>query len=79
MKGRKESLIAEAGGAPAAGQTKAAETAEPVYPQINLALDVHAGNLVVVCMVDGAKTTATPEDDHQTVPELGDQTEGPSP
>ena len=52
MKEQKESSIAQAGGAPVAGPTKAAE---PEYQQIKLALDVHAGDLMVVRMVDGAK------------------------
>ena len=52
MKKRKESPIAQTGGAPVAGPT---EAAEPAYHQIKLALDVHAGDLMVVRMVDGAK------------------------
>jgi len=45
MKKQKESSIAQAGGAPVAGPT---EPAEPVYQQIKPALDVHAGDLMVV-------------------------------
>ena len=52
MKKQKESSIAQAGGAPVASQT---EPVQPVYQQIKLALDVHAGDLMVVRMVDGAK------------------------
>ena len=52
MKKQKESMIAQSGGAPVAGPTAAAA---PVYQQIKLALDVHAGDLMVVRMVDGAK------------------------
>ena len=52
MKKQKESSIAQAGGAPVASQ---AEAVQPVYQQIKLALDAHAGDLMVVRMVDGAK------------------------
>jgi len=52
MKKPKESLIAQSGGAPVAGPT---EAAAPVYQHMKLALDVHAGDLMVVRMVDGAK------------------------
>ena len=52
MKRQKKSLIAQAGGARVAGPT---EAAAPVYQQIKLALDVHAGDLMVVRLVDGAK------------------------
>ena len=52
MKNIKERAIAKAGGAPVASQ---AEAVQPVYQQIKLALDVHAGDLMVVRMVDGAK------------------------
>jgi hypothetical protein len=52
MKKLKKSSIAQTGGAPVAGPT---EAAEPVYQLDKLALDVHAGNLMVVRRVDGAK------------------------
>ena len=51
-KKQKESLIAQSGGAPVAGPT---EVPEAVYQQIKLALDVPAGDLMVVRMVDGVK------------------------
>ena len=52
MKNINESAIAQAGGAPVASQ---AEAVQPVYQQIKLALNVHAGDLMVVRRVDGAK------------------------
>ena len=52
MKKKKERSIAQAGKAPVASPT---EAVQPVYQQIKLALDVHAGDLMVVRMVDGAK------------------------
>lgn len=57
MKKQKEESIAQAGGAPIASEseTKPDATAQPRYQQIKLALDVHAGDLMVVRMVDGAK------------------------
>ena len=55
MKKTKESSIAQTGGAPVASQTEAATSAQPICQQIKLALDVHAGDLMEVRMVDGAK------------------------
>ncbi len=52
MKKKKESSIFQAGGAPVTNQT---EPVQPIYQQTKLALDVHAGDLMVVRMVDGAK------------------------
>ena len=55
MKKQKEESIAQAGGAPIASETetKPDATAQRRYQQIKLALDVDAGDLVVVRMVDG--------------------------
>ncbi len=52
MKKQKVSSIAQTGGAPVASQT---EPVQPIDQQIKLALDVHAGDLMVERMVDGAK------------------------
>jgi hypothetical protein len=49
---------AQAGGAQVASDpqsTPRAEAGSPPYRQIKLALDVHAADLIVVRMVDGAK------------------------
>ena len=55
MKKQKERLNAQVGGAPVASEAEAIQTTQVVYEQIKLALDVHAGDLMVVRMVDGAK------------------------
>ena len=55
MKKQKESSFAQAGGAPVASQGKPVQPAQPVCEQMKLALDVHAGDLMVVRMLDGAK------------------------
>jgi len=54
MKKQKEESIAQAGGAPIASETetKPDATAQARYQQIKLALDVHAGDLMELRMVD---------------------------
>ena len=78
MKKQKESSIAQAGGEPVAGESEAAQLAQPVYQQIKLALDVrgspHGG-----AHGGWSKAAASPEDVHRTLLGTGGQKEVPSP
>ena len=55
MKKQRERTNAQVGGAPVASEAEAVQAAQAVYEQIKLALDLHAGDLMVVRRVDGAK------------------------